>query len=458
MSASPATRQKQLSRRLGKLAPKELRALGKRVAATSIERALTYTSDDGKTQVMPILLAPALLSRADARYIHALVLTLYSAVRKTAAARLTDPAVREILPLGEREEEWLRLSPGGAAPIIGRFDMNVDPAVGARGASLLEFNGCAIGGLHYGAAVSDVVRERVAHLGDELRVGAPHSMAEAWIEHCRTHTRSLGHAGDRMHIVWLEDRAWETGITEGPTLVEMLRAAGHKAAVCDPRDLALVAGEIHHDGERVDVCYRAIELRDLLAIEDETGPLTVLRAAVAMNLVLSPLEGDLDHKSILEVWSSKRFTKLFTPAERRLLARHVLWTRILTARATDGLGGADVDLPTHVRKQRAKLVMKPIRACGGEGILIGKDTSQRVWDRAVARTISGAEPAVVQRFIQTATIDSPVVRGTRIAHERHFTTFGFYASPSVLGILGRAAPFRVVNVSRGGGLLGVVVV
>ena len=455
---SVADRQKQISKKLGALAPRDLKALGKQVAATSARREMTYTSDDGKTQIMPILLAPALLSRADAKYLHQLVLTFYSAVRKTAAARVTDPAVREILPLGEREEEWLRLSPQVPAPIIGRFDMNVDPAVGARGAQLLEFNGCAIGGLHYGPAASATVLERVTPLEPGVVVTMPGSMTDAWLDHCRAHTRSLGYAGDRLHVVWLEDRAWETGITEGPTLVEKLRREGHKAAVCDPRDLELVDGQIHHDGERVDICYRAIELRDLLAIEDETGPLTVLREAVKRNLVLSPLEGDLDHKSLLEVWSSKRFAKLFTPAERRALARHVLWTRLLTQRRTDGFDGTDVALPAYVTKQRAKLVLKPIRACGGEGILIGKDTSQTAWNRAIARSVSGKEPAVVQRYIKSAMIDSPVVRGARIAHERHFTTFGLYASETTLGFLGRAAPFPVVNVSRGGGIVGVLVV
>lgn len=81
---------------------------------------------------MPILLAPALLTRADAKYLHALALALFRAVEITARARLHDPAVRAILPLAEREEEWLRLAPAQPAPLIGRFDLNVDPRLGAR--------------------------------------------------------------------------------------------------------------------------------------------------------------------------------------------------------------------------------------------------------------------------------------------------------------------------------------
>jgi hypothetical protein len=102
-------------------------------------------------------------------------------------------------------------------------------------------------------------------------------------------------------------------------------------------------------------------------------------------------------------------------------------------------------------------VLKPNRACGGEGILVGKHTTAAKWDRAIEHSVTGADHAVVQTYIKGATIESPVVRGARIHHERHFTNFGLFASPRRLGILGRAAPFPVVNVSRGGGILGVLI-
>lgn len=452
-----ADRQTKLSRALTKLDKTALKALGKDVAAASAACALSYTSDDGATKTMPILLAPALLGTADAKYLHGLVLVLYSAVQKTAAARLTDPDVRAILPMSDREEAWLRLAPTTPAPLIGRFDMNIDPTKGARSAQVLEFNGCAIGGLHYGPAASATILERVAPMGT-AKLAMPGSMTDAWLDQCRAHKASLGRTGDSLHIVWLEDRAWETGITEGPTLVERLTREGHRAAVVDPRDLAIVDGEICHGGVPIDIAYRAIELRDLLAIEDESGvdSLDVMRKAVERNLVLSPLAGDLDHKSLLEIWSSKKFAHLFSATERKLLARHVLWTRMVTDRRTDDPRGRDVDLGKFVRANKNKLVLKPIRACGGEGILIGKDTSQSAWDKAVKRSLSGKDLAVAQQYIKGATIDSPVVRGTRIVHEKHFTNFGLFASPKTLGVLGRAAPFPVVNVSRGGGVLAVL--
>jgi hypothetical protein len=464
VTLSISTRQRRLARKLRAMPPTALRALGRDVARTALDRALTYTTDDGRTEVMPLLLAPALLSRADAAYLHRTCVTLLGAVAKTAIARRTNPAIRELLHALPEEEEWFALAPPSLAAFVGRFDMNVDPVRGARSANLLEWNGCAIGGIHYGPTTSQTVLHHVVPLDPAVKARAPESMTDVWLDvlldHCqrRPSGRSARRGGrPGLSVVWLEDRDWDAGITEGPTLAERLGAMGHTGAVADPRELELRGDDILHRGRPVDVLYRGIELRDLLLIEADTGPLTVLREAVRRNRVLSPLEGDLDHKSLLEVWSSERFAKLFTAAERAVFRRHVLWTRLCTARRTDDARGRDVDLPAYARKHRTALVLKPNRACGGEGILVGKDTTARAWDRAIDRSVSGADPAVVQTYIKGATIESPVVRGKRIHHERHFTNFGLFASPSRLGILGRAAPVPVVNVSRGGGILGVLI-
>src|SRR5439155_11107117 len=160
----------------------------------------------------------------------------------------------------------------------------------------------------------------------------------------------------------------------------------------------------------------------------------------------------------VEAFTSKRFSHLFSRGERAAFDSHALWTRLVTERRTDDPDGKEIDLPSYARKHRERLVLKPNRACGGEGILVGRDTKATTWDKAIAASLTGQELAVIQRYIKGATMESPVVRGTRIHHERHFTNFGLLPSPNRLGILGRAAPFPVVNVSRGGGVMAVLLV
>ena len=458
--AGPAELQASLVSLLSALGPRGLRALERDVNERAREHALTYTQENGTTEIMPLLLAPAVLAASDAVYLRRICLVLLGAFARTARARRTSPALRELLALDPDEEAWLALGPARPGPVVGRFDMNIDPgAGGARQASLLELNGCAVGGIHYGPATSATVLPHVRQLlaGGDPRAPsrpptAPASMSDVWLDLCRAQARRLGRRD--LHIVWLEDREWEAGITEGPTLVERARRAGHPAAVADPRDFALRRGDVFLGGRPVDVAYRAIELRDLVAIERADGrPLVALREAVRRGRVLSPAEGDLDHKSLLEVWSAPRFLSLFTARERAVFRRHVPWTRLLGERRTEGPDGRTVDLPEYARRHRAGLVLKPNRSCGGEGILIGRDTEAAKWERAVTRAVSGRERAVVQSLVRAATLLSPIVRRGQVDLERYYTNYGLLVSSRRLGILGRAAPFPVVNVSRGGGLL-----
>src|SRR5687768_12689912 len=127
-SGSPAADlQEEVVRQLRARGAAGLRALERDVRERARANALTYTQEDGSTQVMPILLAPSFLSAADLRYLRQLCRTLLAAFARTARARRRDAAVRAILPLEPAEEEWLALSPARSGPLVGRFDINIDP-------------------------------------------------------------------------------------------------------------------------------------------------------------------------------------------------------------------------------------------------------------------------------------------------------------------------------------------
>ncbi len=453
-----ATQQLALVSKLRKLGSGGLRQFERSMRETARKNDLTYALDDGRVIVMPVLCAPSLLKRNDVAYLHRLCNLFLGAFRKTTKARRRDPELRSLLPLEPEEEDWLALAPARMGPLIGRFDINVNPALGApRTARLLELNGCAIGGIHYGPATSQTLLTHVAELADGRRPRAPSAMSDIWLDLCLRQARAIGRT--ERHIVWLENRDWDAGITEGPTLIALARRAGCRAQLADPRDLTLRRGEIALGGRPVDVIYRSMDVNDLIEIEQEDGkPLVALREAVRRGMVLSPMEGDLDHKSLLEAWSSPAHARLFSAVERASLRRHVPWTRLIGERRTVGPEGSTVDLPAFTSRRRTRLVIKPNRSCGGDGILIGPETTAARWERAIERAVSGTEPAVVQELVRSATVPSPRVRGGRIVIDRHFTNYGLLTSPTRVGILGRAAPFPVVNVSQGGGVLGVLLI
>ncbi|MBI3184565.1 MAG: hypothetical protein HYZ28_20715 [Myxococcales bacterium] len=443
-----------LGRALGGLGSGGLRYLERAIVETSRRRELTYTRGSGRTVVIRLLPAPALLSGDDFAYLHWLCLTLTAAFQRTASAWLGDPRVREALPVEPGEEEWLRLSPPARAPLLARWDMNIDLALGARGATLFEVNGCAVGGLYYAGAASQALSEWIWPLCPG-GLAVSHTLEELWSGALRRHARKLGAASPR--IAWLEDRTWTTGITEGPTLIRRLSGSGASGMVADPREVDLRRGQLYCRGKPVDVLYRGLELRDLLAIEKRDGPLESIRQAVRLGRVVSPPIGDLDHKSHFEVWTTPGLSAHFSKEQRAAFRRHVPWTRRLTARHTEGPDGRRVDLPELARRNREQLVIKPDRSCGGEGVLLGSETRAPEWERAIAGSLSGRAPAVVQERIHSASLRVPTATGRRVADQSFFTTFGVLATDEGVGVLGRAAPFPVVNVARGGGLIGVLI-
>src|SRR3972149_8313909 len=93
-----AARTRLLLRGLLGLGEGGVRALEEQIAEVSRRLELTYTHDDGKTHVIPLLGTPALLARADAEYLRGLCLLLLRAFKKTVNARARDPEIQAILP------------------------------------------------------------------------------------------------------------------------------------------------------------------------------------------------------------------------------------------------------------------------------------------------------------------------------------------------------------------------
>jgi hypothetical protein len=445
------TAHERLLRSLKQLGPGGLRYVERRFDQIGLEREVTYTSDDGKTNVIRLMIQPSILSGDQLTALARMTETFNRAFVDVVGWWPGSPELQTIMPLEPEEKEWIALAPPLREAAGARWDVSVDPLRPGRAgeARLFEMNGCAVGGIHYSSAVMDILIDAERPLFEGYRLVPSRPMNELW-------RAILGTAPGRF--LWLEDREWTLGTMEGPPLCAFADTAGGGSAIADPRDVALRGHDVVDGaGRAVGRMWRNMELRDIVRLEQEEGrPLAGLREAVRRGMVFGPLQQDLDHKSLLEVWSTRAWLDRFDPARRAVLKRHVPWTRLCSERRVEGPDGRQVDLPEYARRKRKELVFKPNRGCGGEGVLIGGETRPAAWERAIARSVSGAEPGVVQELVDTAVLPSPVVRGGKVAVERFFLTYGLMQVGDSVGILGRASPNRVVNVAQGGGLAAVV--
>src|SRR4029453_17658305 len=141
--------------------------------------------------------------------------------------------------------------------------------------------------------------------------------------------------------------------------------------------------------------------------------------------------------------------------------RHVLWTRLLADRRTTLPHDKEGDLLEYTRKNRDLLVLKPNRAYGGTGVMIGAAIEQGDWEAALQKAVLSADNPENSWVVQTATRlpvhEFPVVGPDgRVFGEPFYAVMGLAATDKGLGTICRVSQKQVVNVAQRGGLAAVL--
>jgi hypothetical protein len=101
--------------------------------------------------------------------------------------------------------------------------------------------------------------------------------------------------------------------------------------------------------------------------------------------------------------------------------------------------------------------LKPNRAFGGEGILIGPQTDAAAWASGLEQALAAPGTWVAQAYapVTEKGFGALGADGEWVAEEM-YSVLGLFPSTQRLGILGRASRGQVVNVTRQGGLVAVL--
>jgi hypothetical protein len=326
----------------------------------------------------------------------------------------------------------------------------------------VEPNLSGIGGLHLiptaEAIVGDVVVPELRRQDPSLQLEVGKDVRELLMQEAIDHLESLGRRG--QNVCFIEPKYAGSGPDEQEALAQYFRERhGMRVMHADPGELTLRDGEVYYDGQVVDLGYRDYAVYDLLELERQGVNVDPMRALFKQNRMISSIGAELDQKSCWEVLTDPQFVqRYFSAEERQVFRRHVLWTRVLSDRRTALPDGTTGDLIAHVREERELLVLKPNRAYGGEGVVIGPSLSQEEWGRAIDRALADKERWVVQALANIPVYLFPVVGPDGAVHEAPFyTVMGFAPSKYGLAILGRASQKQVVNVAQRGGMCAVLV-
>ena len=190
---------------------------------------------------------------------------------------------------------------------------------------------------------------------------------------------------------------WE-GLPTAPEF-EMFKAffeeRGVRTVICDPRALELRRGRLYAQGVAVNLVYRRVLTSELLDRGQETQALRDAYMAGAACVVNSFRAKLLHKKMSLAMLSDDRYRRLYTPAQRAAIRRHVPWTRRVRP-----------ELAEDIARRRETLVLKPNDEYGGKGVVLGWTVDQSEWEAAIE--VATTQSYVVQEAVEIPRVPFPV--------------------------------------------------
>jgi uncharacterized circularly permuted ATP-grasp superfamily protein len=190
---------------------------------------------------------------------------------------------------------------------------------------------------------------------------------------------------------------WE-GLPTAPEF-EMFKAffetEGVKTVICDPRALEFRRGKLYARGVAVNLVYRRVLSSELLARGNETRALCDAYVAGAV-CVVNSLRAKLLHKKMsFALLSDDRYQRLYTPAQRAAIRRHIPWTRRVRP-----------ELAEEIARRRESLVLKPNDEYGGKGVVLGWTVGQAEWEAAIG--VATTQSYVVQEAVEIPRVSFPI--------------------------------------------------
>jgi hypothetical protein len=426
---------------------------------------LTYTDDNGKTTAITLTLRPRVLHEKIRNSLWQTIRILDGAFQKIASLYFENPSLYELFPFAPRELEWMAMLQAPdyrVGRIASRWDANT--AFGEQdwreGFSFFEVNGVGVGGIWYGPACAEVALETVVpelrKIDPNFRPVPNHDMRQLLLQLLLAQRRKLGRTHGAMALFM--EKASGSNFVEFERLAKRYTKLGYPSLVTEPTDFYLKKGEVYARGKKIDILYRDTTLSELCLLEEKGHDFKALKTAFRRGQVISSLEGEFDHKSAFEVFTHPRYASAFTPKERELFRRHVLWTRLLRETRTRDSQGKSVDLIPWVLKNQPRLVLKPIRLYGGKGVLFGQDASRSAWIKKIEAGLTEPGEWIIQQLGKLRKKSFSRPDGKRVRENDLYVVSGFLATEKGLGIVGRMSERTVVNVARRGGLTPILLI
>jgi hypothetical protein len=398
---------------------------------------------------------PFFLTPQDEDRVRPVAETIAELGERLALAALADEKLFAQFHLRPEEARLARLPGGnGRVSTASRLDAFLLP----ESLKFAEYNGESPAGAGYSETLGEIFS------------GLP--LMAHFSKHCQVHSYPLsaklldalvltyidwGGKSKRPQIAIVDWKGVPTW-SEFEILKARFEKMGVPTLVADPRDLTFDGQKLTTHGKKIDLVYRRVLINDIVARPVECAALVDAYTANAV-CVANSFRCKIPHvKTFFAVLTDERNHALFSAPERKIIAQHIPWTRVVAdVRTTHG--GESIDLLAFMCKERENLVLKPSDEYGGTGVTLGWETGEGAWDAAIQATISNPAPGdngacwIVQERIPIRREVFPYITASGDVEFRDMLVdFAPYLFRGKLaGYLTRLSATGLANVTSGGG-------
>jgi hypothetical protein len=378
--------------------------------------------------------------------------TVWGAIQKVNDAAVEDPTLLDELGLTEVERGLVTIDPGyrEVSPTA-----RLDSFLTEEAYSFVELNGESPAGIAYADAAYSIfsalpVMRRFAERYALRTFEGRDRLLEVLL---RAYGEFLGRAPERKPRIAIVDLKGLPTQQEFELFREYFEGRGYPAVVAAPEELEFTGGRLRAGDFEIDIVYKRLLVNEYLPIMREQPALLDAYRARAVCMVNSFRSKMIHKKALFAVLTNDAHARLFTPAEREAIRRHVPWTRKVREEKT-GYGGGQIDLLEFVARGRDRLVLKPNDDYGGHGIYIGWNTDEAGWQEAMRHALADGD-YLVQERVSTARETFPALRadgGVEFVEQLvDLDPMLFYGK--VGSAFTRLSSNELANVTSGGGMV-----
>ncbi len=366
-------------------------------------------------------------------------------------AALEDKKMLARFDLTDIEEKLVRIDPGYEKICV---SSRLDTFIAGREFKFLEFNAETPAGVGDQIPLEGVLNKipRIKEFLEENPHWSP-KPHQKLLQSLFTSYREFGGKKPKPNIAIVD---WEGVSTEAEfyVLTDYFESRGFRTLIVDPSEIEYNGKNLHASTFEIDIVYKRVLIHELLEKYHDSHPL--LEAYKDGNLCMAnSFRVKIPHKKMsFAILTDEKYADIFTAEQLKVIKDHIPWTRKLEESKTR-FDGNEVDLVEFLRLNRERFLIKPNDDYGGNGIVLGWETSAEDWENALAEGLE--DSFVVQEKADIEKEEFPVYNKTARLENLLVDFDPFLFQNQVEGGMVRLSASSLVNVTQGGGQTALIV-